>query len=85
MSRGSSETASPPVTTLPSSASRTVSGVSAARASGEPVSRTTRAGSTPPGATTTVAPSVSPALDSVTSSSVAWPGGTVGAGRRARW
>ena len=41
--RGSSETASPPVTTLPSSASRTVSGVSAARASRDPVSSTRRA------------------------------------------
>ena len=75
MSRGSSDTASPRVTILPSSATRTVSGVSAALASVEPVSRTTRAGATPPGATTTVAPSVSPALDSVMSSSVAWPAG----------
>ena len=74
-SRGSSDTASPRVTTLPSSATRTVSGVSAARASVDPVSRTTRAGSTPPGATTTVEPSVSPALDRVTSSSVACPAG----------
>ena len=42
---GSSDTASPRVTTLPRSASRTVSGASAARASREPVSSTRRAGS----------------------------------------
>ena len=75
MSCGSNDTASPPVTILPISASRTVSGGSAARASGEPVSSTCRAGCTLAGPTTTGAPSASPVLDSVTSSTVAWPGG----------
>ena len=82
MSCGRSDTASPPVTTLPTSASRTVSGVSAARASRDPVSRTRRAGSTRAGATTTADPSDSPALESVTSSRVACPAGPdVGATR----
>src|SRR5690606_13059039 len=74
---GSSDTASPAVTTLPTSASRIVSGVSAARASRDPVSVTRRAGCTVAGATTTGEPSVRPALDRVTSSSVAWPAGPV--------
>ena len=68
---GRSETASPPVTTLPSSASRAVSGVSPARASREPVSSTWRAAATCAGATTTAAPSVRPALERITSSTVA--------------
>ena len=65
---GRRETASPPVTTLPSSARRAVSGVRAARARRDPVSRTRRAAATWAGATTTVAPSVRPALESRTSS-----------------
>ena len=74
-SRGSSDTVSPTVSTLPSSACRNVVEFTERVARAEPLSVTDRAPYTVTGATTTVASSRSPALDSVTSSSNAVPVG----------
>jgi hypothetical protein len=70
---GSRETASPTVTTLPINASRTASGRTAA-ASREPATVIDRAAATSTGATTSSAPSTTPRLDSVTSSTSTTPG-----------
>src|ERR1700742_5019486 len=67
-SRGSSDTASPTVITLPSKACRRVADERDWVASEEPLSVTDRAPYTMTGPTITGMPSRSPALDSVTSS-----------------
>ena len=74
-SRGSSDTVSPTVITLPSSACRSVAGEIDWVARLDPVSVTDRAPYTVTGATSTVVFSRRPALDSVTSSSSAVPAG----------
>ena len=74
-SRGSSDTVSPTVITLPSSACRSVAGGTERDARFEPVTVTDRAPYTVTGATITAVSSRRPALDSVTSSSSAVPGG----------
>lgn len=71
---GSRDTASPTVTTFPINASRRVFGETDALASREPATVTLRAADTPAGATTTSAPSVTPRLDIVTSSTSTTPG-----------
>ncbi len=75
---GSRDTASPVVSTLPVSASRSVSGVSEVLASRDPATVTERAGATATGVTTISAPSVTPTLDRVTSSTSTTPGGPAG-------
>ena len=65
---GSSDTSSPALTTLPSSASRSISGLTAATTVAGPDSATRRAATTGAGATTTWAPSRTPRLPSVRSS-----------------
>ena len=77
-SRGSSDTVSPTLSTLPSSAWRRVAEVTDRVASVEPRSVTDRAPYTVTGATSTVVSSRRPALDSVTSSSSAVPDGVPG-------
>ena len=77
-SRGSSDTVSPTVITLPSSACRSVAGEIDCVARLDPRSVTDRAPYTVTGATITVVSSRSPALDSVTSSSSAVPAGVSG-------
>ena len=74
-SRGSSETVSPTVITLPSNAIRRVAGDIEPLASREPLTVTDRAPYTVAGDTSTGASARTPALDSVTSSSSAVPGG----------
>ena len=79
-SRGSSDTVSPTVITLPSRACRSVAGEIDWVASVEPLSVTDRAPYTVTGATSTAVSSRRPALDSVTSSSSAVPAGVSGGG-----
>ena len=74
-SRGSSDTVSPTLSTLPSSAWRSVAEDTDLVASVEPLNVTDRAPYTVTGDTSTVVSSRSPALDSVTSSSSAVPAG----------
>ena len=81
-SRGSSDTVSPTVITLPSSAWRSVADEIDWVARFDPRTVTDRAPYTVTGATSTVVFSRSPALDSVTSSSSAVPAG-VPSGRHA--
>jgi len=71
---GSSDTASPVVSTLPASASRSVSGLIVRLTSADAATVIERAAATWTGAATTSDPSVSPRLDSVRSSSSAMPG-----------
>src|SRR5581483_1775446 len=75
-SRGSSDTVSPTVITLPSSASRSVAGDTDCRARLDPDSATDRAPYTVTGATITDAFSRRPAFDNVTSSNSTVPAGT---------
>ena len=75
-SRGSRDTVSPTVITLPSSANRSVAGDTDCVASREPASVTDLAPYTVTGETITVVFSRRPALDSVTSSRRAVPAGT---------
>lgn len=77
-SRGSSETVSPTVITLPNRAIRNVAGEMDCVARREPDTVTDRAPYTVTGDTSTAAFSRTPALDSVTSSSSAVPAGTPG-------
>jgi hypothetical protein len=71
---GSRDTASPVVSTLPASASRSVSGLTARLTSADPAKVIERAAGTCTGASTTSDPSVSPRLDNVRSSTSAVPG-----------
>ena len=74
-SRGSSDTVSPTVITLPSKAIRRVADEIDCVARREPLTATERAPYTVTGATSTTVSSLTPALDSVTSSSSAVPAG----------
>ena len=74
-SRGSSDTVSPTVKTLPRSAWRSAAEDTDLQASADPLNVTERAPWTVHGDTSTVASSRSPALDSVTSSSSTVPAG----------
>jgi hypothetical protein len=71
---GSSETASPTVSTLPIRASRSMCGLSDTLASRDPATVTVLAAETSAGATTTSEPSVTPRFDIVTSSVSTTPG-----------
>src|SRR4051794_20907664 len=77
-SRGNSDTVSPTVITLPSSASRSVADEIDWVASLDPLTVTDRAPYTVTGATSTMEFSRTPALDSVTSSRSAVPAGVSG-------
>ena len=71
---GSSDTASPAVSTLPASARRSVSGLTEWLTRTDAVTVIERAAGTSTGASTTSEPSVNPRLDSVRSSSSTIPG-----------